>query len=72
MKTGMETFTIKGEIILLNQLLKVMGWCENGAEANAAIEAGKVKVNGKTETRKRNQLAKGSVIEFKGKKVELV
>ncbi|MBK6274805.1 MAG: RNA-binding S4 domain-containing protein [Saprospirales bacterium] len=35
-----ETFAIKEEIILLNQLLKALAWCESGAQANAAIDAG--------------------------------
>ena len=68
----METFEIKEEIILLNQLLKALAWCESGAQANAAIDAGLVKVNGKKELRKRNKLSKGFVVEFDRKKVELV
>ncbi|MDB5227636.1 MAG: ybcJ [Bacteroidota bacterium] len=67
----MITFKIKDDIILLNQLLKVMGWCENGAQANAVIEEGKVKVNGNVELRKRNKLIRGSIVEFDGEKVEL-
>lgn len=68
----METFEIQGDVILLNQLLKVMNWSENGAQANELIEAGLVKVNGKKELRKRNKLPKGSIIEFDGNKVKIV
>lgn len=68
----METFEINEEIILLNQLLKAINWCESGAQANAAIEAGLVKVNGKKELRKRNKLPKGTLVEFDGNKVKLV
>jgi len=68
----MPTFKIKDDIILLNQLLKVLNWCESGAQANTAIEEGLVKVNGKTELRKRNKLPKGTVVEFEGNKVKLV
>ena len=68
----MPTFKIKDDIILLNQLLKVLNWCESGAQANTAIEKGRVKVNGKTELRKRNKLPKGTVVEFEGNKVKLV
>lgn len=60
----METFKIKDEYIQLNQLIKAMGWCENGAQANELIDAGLVKVNGVTEHRKRNKLYKGSKVEF--------
>ncbi len=59
-------FTIKGEYIQLNQLIKAVGWVSNGAEANNAIDSGSVKVNGVTEHRKRNKLVKGHVIEFNG------
>ncbi|HEY0030266.1 MAG TPA: RNA-binding S4 domain-containing protein [Bacteroidia bacterium] len=65
----METFKIKGEYIQLNQLIKAMGWCENGAEANSLIDAGLVKVNGVAEHRKRNKLIPGSKIEFSDKHV---
>jgi ribosome-associated protein len=67
----MESFEIKGEIIQLNQLLKALGWVENGAQANSVIEEGMVKVNGKTELRKRNKLEKGYIIEFQKQKVKL-
>ena len=68
----METFTITGDMILLNQLLKALNWCESGAQANAAIDAGLVKVNGKKELRKRNKLTKDMIVEFDGNKVKLV
>ena len=61
----METFKIKGEYIQLNQLIKIMGWCDNGAEANSFIDEGLVKVNGVVEHRKRNKLIVGSKVEFK-------
>jgi ribosome-associated protein len=67
----MEKFKIKGEIIHLNQLLKILNWCENGAEANSIIEQGLVKVNGKTELRKRNKLTKGMIVSYKKKEVEI-
>ena len=62
----METFTIKGEYIQLNQLLKAMGWCSNGADANAAIDGSLVKVNDVVELRKRNKIMKGFKVEFNG------
>ena len=68
----METFEIHGELILLNQLLKALNWCESGAQANAVIEDGLVRVNGKKELRKRNKLAKGTIVELEGNKVKLV
>ena len=60
----METFTIKGEYIQLNQLIKAIGWVANGAEANNAIDTGAVKVNGVVELRKRNKIMRGFKVEF--------
>ncbi len=65
----METFKIKGEYIQLNQLMKMMGWSSSGAESNAIIGSGKVKVNGKKELRKRNKLLAGTKVEFNGQVV---
>lgn len=59
-----STFKITGEYIQLNQLIKAIGWCENGAEANDFIDKGLVKVNGQTELRKRNKLTAGAKVEY--------
>jgi ribosome-associated protein len=67
----MEKFKITGEYIHLNQLIKAMGWCANGAEANNAIDSGFVKVNGEIEHRKRNKIKSGDRIVFKEMKVEI-
>lgn len=67
----METFKIKEEFIQLNQLLKALGWCGNGADANAAIENREVKVNGEVELRKRNKIMPGFVVEFNSQKVTI-
>jgi ribosome-associated protein len=63
----MDSFKIKGEYIQLNQLLKVLGWVEDGAEANMVIDDGRVKVNGETELRRRNKIYPGMVVGFEGK-----
>jgi len=60
----METFKMKGTTITLNRLLKMMGWCSSGAEANALIDEGLVKVNGVVELRRRNKLEAGAKVEF--------
>ena len=67
----METFRIKGEYIQLNQLLKVIGWCDNGSEANEMIDKGEVKVSGTTELRKRNKIYSGMVVELNGNKIQV-
>ena len=66
-----QTFKIKEEYIQLNQLIKAMGWCENGAEANSVIEQGMVKVNGVVELRKRNKIYSKMVVEFNAQKVSI-
>lgn len=60
----MDTFKITGEYIQLNQLIKAVGWVENGAEANDVIDEGLVKVNGQIELRKRNKLVVGTKVEY--------
>lgn len=55
---------MKGTTITLNRLLKMMGWCSSGAEANALIDEGLVKVNGVVELRRRNKLEAGAKVEF--------
>lgn len=67
----METFKLSEEFIHLNQLLKAMAWCSNGAEANNIIDNGLVKVNGEVELRKRNKIRSGFVIEFNNQKVKI-
>jgi ribosome-associated protein len=62
----METFKIKDDHIQLNQLLKALGWVENGADANSFIDQGLVKVNGEVELRKRNKIRTGFKVEFNG------
>lgn len=63
----MQTFILRGEYIQLNQLLKVLGWAMSGSEANALIDEGLVKVNGKTELRRRNKIYKGFEVNFENK-----
>jgi ribosome-associated protein len=65
----MEAFKIKGEFIQLNQLIKALGWVENGAAANDLIDKGLVKVNGNIEYRKRNKLVPGDTVNYQSKQV---
>ncbi|MBL0103671.1 MAG: RNA-binding S4 domain-containing protein [Bacteroidetes bacterium] len=68
----METFKIKGEYIQLNQLLKILGWCGSGSEANMIIESGDVMVNGVVELRKRNKIVPGTKVRFLDKEAEIL
>lgn len=68
----METFEIKGDYIQLNQLLKVLNWCHDGAHANAVIDEGLVRVNGEPEFRRRNKIVSGTIVEYEGLSVKVV
>jgi ribosome-associated protein len=68
----METFPITDEYIQLNQLLKALNWCNDGAHAHALIDEGLVKVNGQQEFRRRNKITEGMIVELDGKKVKVV
>lgn len=67
----MEVFKIKGEFIQLNQLLKVIGWCDSGGNANILIDSGKVKVNGHVELRRRNKIFPGFKVELDSKAISI-
>lgn len=66
------TLEVRGEYIQLDQLLKTTGLCHSGGFAHAEIEAGKVKVDGVVESRKRAKLRPGQRVAYGGETVELV
>ena len=57
--------------IELNKLLKFMKLSENGAMANVFISDGLVKVNGKTDLRKRAKIRKGDVVVFEDSTIQV-
>ena len=66
----METFYLQGhDFIELDKLLKLLRLVETGGEARMCIENGEVMVNGNVETRKRNKLRDGFVVEFEDRKI---
>ncbi|MBI5847251.1 MAG: RNA-binding S4 domain-containing protein [Nitrospirae bacterium] len=66
----MEEFALSNrEYIELNNLLKVLGLCDTGGMAKAAIAEGLVRVNGIVELRKRCKLRKGDKVEFEGHEI---
>ena len=62
---------ITTSFIQLNALLKLLGWVETGGEANAVIDQGMVKVNGATETRRRNKIYPGTTVELGNHKITI-
>lgn len=66
----MKEFKLEhGEFIELHSLLKVLGLCESGGAAKAAIADGSVKVDGNVELRKRCKIRKGQSVEFQDQKI---
>jgi ribosome-associated protein len=60
------------DFIELNKLLKVLNWVENGGMANTFIVEGMVKLNGKTDTRKRAKVRRGDQVELDGQIVKVI
>lgn len=54
--------------ICLDDYLKACGIAETGGQAKLMIQAGRVKLNGEVETRRRKKLVPGDVLHVDGKK----
>jgi len=67
----MREVTISREPVELYKLLKFEGLVASGGEAKAVIDNGLVLVNGKVETRKRNKIISGDIIEFAHEKIKI-
>ncbi len=68
----MEIFQLHDhEYIELNNLLKIMGFCESGGIAKMLIADGQVSVDGQIELRKRCKIRIGQVVIFNGQKVRV-
>lgn len=65
-------FAVRGDYIQLDQLLKAAGLVDSGGSAHAAVEAGKVKVDGRPEARKRAKLRPGQRVRFGATEIVLV
>lgn len=65
-------FVVRGDHIQLDQLLKAAGLVGSGGEAHAAVEAGRVRVDGKVETRKRAKMRVGQKVALGGETLDLV
>jgi ribosome-associated protein len=63
----MKEVIISEEPIALCNLLKLENLTASGGEAKYVIAQGMVRVNQKTETRKRKKIFSGDVVEFAGR-----
>lgn len=66
---GFRVVEITREPVELYKILKFESLVASGGEAKAAIAAGQVQVNGKTEMQKRKQIVTGDTIEFADAKI---
>lgn len=73
MKRSVKEFILdNSEYIELHNLLKVLGLCDTGGMAKAAIAEGLVRVNGSVELRKRCKLRRGDKVAFEGHEIIIV
>jgi ribosome-associated protein len=56
------TFTLDGEYVELNQLLKLVGIVDSGGAGKAIVASGEVSVDGKVELRKTCKIRAGQVV----------
>lgn len=59
------------EFIELHNLLKVTGMCPSGGMAKNLIAAGRVKVDGAIELRRRCKIRRGQIVEFEGREIQV-
>ncbi|CAB3790504.1 RNA-binding S4 domain-containing protein [Pararobbsia alpina] len=57
-------FTLNGEYVEVNQLLKLVGLCDSGGAGKMLVAEGLVKVDRKIETRKTAKIRAGQVVMF--------
>lgn len=55
-------FSLNGEYVELNQLLKLAGVCDSGGAGKAIVASGEVAVDGKQELRKTCKVRAGQVV----------
>ncbi len=56
------TFTVNGEFVELNQLLKLVGLCDSGGAGKMMVARGIVSVDGQLETRKTAKIRAGQTV----------
>lgn len=68
----MKEVLITREPVELYKILKFEGLVDSGAAAKAVIDEGNVMVNGNVETRRRNKIKSGDLIEIGGEQYKIV
>jgi len=65
-------FTLDGEYIELNQLLKLVGICDSGGAGKAIVAEGLVSVDGQLELRKTCKIRAGSVVTLEDVRIKVI
>jgi ribosome-associated protein len=65
-------FSLNGEYVELNQLLKLVGVCDSGGAGKRLVASGDVKVDGKVELRKTCKIRAGQVVRLGDLKINVV
>lgn len=55
-------FSLNGEYVELNQLLKLVGICDSGGAGKMLVASGEVSVDGKVELRKTCKVRAGQIV----------
>ncbi|HEY8102540.1 MAG TPA: RNA-binding S4 domain-containing protein [Burkholderiaceae bacterium] len=64
-------FSLNGEYVELNQLLKLVGVCDSGGAGKMLVASGEVKVDGKVELRKTCKIRAGQVVQLGDLKINV-
>jgi ribosome-associated protein len=62
-------FTLEGDYIEVNQLLKLAGVCDSGGAGKTLVAEGQVTVDGKPESRKTAKIRAGQVVTCSGVRI---
>ncbi|MGZ3253935.1 MAG: RNA-binding S4 domain-containing protein [Burkholderiaceae bacterium] len=65
-------FSLNGEYVELNQLLKLVGVCDSGGAGKMLVASGDVKVDGKVELRKTYKIRAGQVVRLGDLKINVI
>jgi ribosome-associated protein len=65
-------FSLNGEYVELNQLLKLVGVCDSGGAGKMLVASGDVKVDGKVELRKTCKIRAGQVVRLGDLKITVI
>jgi len=66
------SFSLQGEYIELNQLLKLTGICDSGGAGKMIVASGNVKVDGQQELRKTCKIRVGQVVSLDDIRISVV